>query len=110
MTVSNDAPFVISRRYARRLGQSWYFVKPCIAGHTAKRSTASKYCLECHRLRRARFRAAEPEKVRVAAANYYLRNRDAVIASVSAYQASRPEWNRARTARYRAKKRIQTFD
>lgn len=110
MTVRNDAPFVISRRYARQIGLSWYFEKPCFAGHLAKRMIANKNCLECHRLRRARFRAAEPEKIKASKAESYLRHREEVIAAVTAYQASRPAWNRARRARYRAKRRLKSLE
>lgn len=87
MATNTDAPFVISRRDAKTIGQRWYFEKPCSNGHISKRSTARKTCWQCHRERRAQFRADHPDAVKQTKAASYLRNRDIVLAYVKAYQA-----------------------
>lgn len=91
MATSNDAPFVISRQEARTHGLSWYFLKPCMHEHSAKRLISNKVCLECHRIRRAALRVSDPVRVKRAKAASYVRHRDAVKAKVMTYTASNPE-------------------
>lgn len=101
MTASNDAPFTISRPDAIATGQHWYFLKPCHVGHTAKRLVSNKACLECHRLRRAKIRAEQPERVKAAKAASYQRNRASVIAAVTAYTEANRKKVRERRKKHR---------
>lgn len=85
MEYGNDAPFVITRQEAKIIGQPWYFMKPCLNGHTAKRLASNKICLECHRIARAALRASDPERIKAQKAASYLLHRDEVIAHVTEY-------------------------
>jgi 5-methylcytosine-specific restriction endonuclease McrA len=101
MDVGNNAPFIISRQEAKRIGQPWYFMRPCIYGHTAKRLTSNKLCLECHRLARAALRAADPDRIKAQKAASYQRHRAEVIAKVAAYTEANREKVRQRRKRHR---------
>lgn len=98
----------LRRRDAKAAGLTHYFTgMPCKNGHIDRRLVGNKHCLSCHREARAIIRREAPAVVKATKAASYLRHRDEVIAKVTAYQASRPEWNRARRARYRAKRRLK---
>lgn len=54
-----------SRAEAMACGDRYYFTgKPCVRGHTLKRSVASGRCIECDRLASAMRKAENPEKIR----------------------------------------------
>lgn len=78
-----------TRQEAKALGTSRYFTGiPCINGHLSERSTKSKFCLACHRERRAKVRAEAPERVKAQKAASYLKHRESVLAKVKAYNES----------------------
>ena len=56
---------IISREQAKALGLKHYFTgRPCLHGHIAERSVRTGRCLECGRARSAKWKAANPERVR----------------------------------------------
>lgn len=97
-----DSELVISREDARIRGLGRYFTGiPCVNGHLSERMTKGKQCLACHRERRARLRADDPERVRIAKAASYIRTRPHVIAMAKAYAAANREKVRARSKVWR---------
>lgn len=101
-----DPAIVISRKRAIQEGLAHYFTGvPCVNGHTSIRATRNKRCLACHRDARATIRAEQPEKVKASKAASYLRNRDATLAKVKAYQSANAEQVREKQRhRYQANK------
>lgn len=97
-------PEVVSREDARSRGSIRYFTGvPCRHGHIEERIVTSNLCLACHREARARWRAAEPERLKADKAASYLRNREHVIAQAKAYIGANPEKVRARRKAHYAK-------
>jgi hypothetical protein len=108
---------IISRDEAKALGLKHFFTGvPCKRGHIAERSVHSGRCLECDRARSAKWKAANPERVREMkrkhrAANpekvrekdreanrkQYIKNRDKIRSKQAAWRAE----NKEKIAAYR---------
>jgi hypothetical protein len=114
---------IISRDEAKALGLKHFFTgKPCKHGHIAERSVRTGRCLECGRARTAKWKAANPERVREMrrkhrAANLekvrekdreanrkqYIRNRDKIRSKQAAWRAANKEKNAAYQRQWYAK-------
>jgi hypothetical protein len=85
-------PNIVGRDEARALGLKRFFTgMECKHGHVAERSVRSCACMECLRKRRARQRAANPEKTRELDREHARR-----------YRAAHPERVRKNWRRWRA--------
>jgi hypothetical protein len=102
---------IVLRKEVKAAGLRHYFTgEPCCNGHVSPRRTANKACLACHRERRARVRAEQPEIVKAQKATYYRRHRRGVIAKVISYQRAHPEKRQQWQTNYRAKRAPQQHD
>lgn len=79
--------------------------KPCRNGHLAARYIKGDACVECNRIKTAKYAAAHPEKLLSIYRNYYAANRERRRSESAAYRAANPERHRASKARTRAKHR-----
>jgi hypothetical protein len=102
---------IISHDEAKALGLKHYFTGvPCKHGHIAERSVRTGRCLECGRARVAKWKAANPERVREkrrkhraanleklrekdreAAHRRYIKNRDKIRSQQAAWRAANKE-------------------
>lgn len=83
---------IISRSQAELLGKKFYFSGvPCLRGHISKRYVSAKTCHTCISQRHNKKEAAQ----------YYLDNREKLIARVNRYRKANPEKIKASKARYR---------
>jgi hypothetical protein len=116
-----------SREQAKALGLKRYSTgEPCKHGHIADRNVRSGHCLECGRVRSAKWnaanrelvnerrrnsRAANPEEVREknreAARKRYAKNKDKIKRTRAAWQAANPQYWRERYAKNRDRIRSQ---
>jgi hypothetical protein len=116
----------ISRDEARALGLKRYFTgEPCKHGHIAERYVSSGLCSECGRARGAKWKAANPKRVREmkrehraanlekvreqdreAARRQYIKNRDKILSKQAAWRAE----NRERIAAHKRRWYLKNKD
>jgi 5-methylcytosine-specific restriction endonuclease McrA len=100
-TNPQDRPLV-TRAQAKAAGAKRYFNgKPCPTGHIAERMTSSGRCITCCYADRTTWRAANPEKTRVARAAYYASHRETERAQTAIYQATNAAKIRAKSLKYK---------
>lgn len=122
---------IITRSEAIERGLKYYFTgKPCVSGHFVERFASSGACLDCERIRAAKwyqknfdkaratnakyrqkntektrergakYRKENSEKVREKHAKYYMENKSKVDTRNAEWQRKNPEKSAARTARW----------
>lgn len=85
--------------------------KPCRNGHLAHRYIKGRTCVECDRIKTAKYHATHRDKVLGIYRNYYAANRHRRCSESAAYRVANPDKHRATKARTRAKSRekIQAY-
>lgn len=92
---------VISKANAIALGLTRYFTgRPCKRGHVAQRGTAGGHCCACHADIQSTQRKKHSEKIRQRNAEYYEKNKSAVLTQVAEYRNANRELIRQRVREY----------
>jgi 5-methylcytosine-specific restriction endonuclease McrA len=119
---------IISCKEAKQQGLTQYFTgKPCIRGHIAHRLVSNGTCMECSRLLLKNYREINKEKLREKAREnarlnrqkngiklkiyrhqWYLKNREAILARVKQNNMDRPEIRRLWRERHKEDIQIYT--
>lgn len=95
-----------ARKQASLAGEKWYLTgRPCASGHTSKRVTKTGTCVACHAARAARSRAANPEKTKTEAREWYRAHPERFSAWAKEYRQKNPERIRALNEGRRAREK-----
>jgi len=109
-----------NRSSAKESNQNYYFTgNSCVKGHVARRKTSNGECCECARIYRAtygkelrkkatlKWRANNPDKVKIHKQTEYLNNRDKYLEQASQWASE--NWDTAKEAKRRWSKANRSY-